>query len=304
MSRTGENREARLAWGRAATSYPPGPPQTVPMGRTACGGRGLIILMPTTWYFDGSGTDRGSPVIVLTGLAADDKAWNEFNARWTAALKELGRPGWHTTDEIRRLRAVAPMAAVVNGRQVSVPAPILNAAAHIADKEFQIASFAIDKKALRKLHALHGRSVPDAPQLCVRLCFNSLGVCKADEQQQGRLTIFFDRNEPFIRWLKQPWQGHVKEARLTRKGWPFQIARIESAASGDHPGLQAADLVSWAVRVRYERGDCFANADAAAIFLGFLLTGKFYGGILDHEALRSLCVEKRQPDFRHGYRFT
>jgi hypothetical protein len=63
--------------------------------------------VPTTWYFDGSGTDRDSPVIVLTGLAAADENWHEFNRRWTETCQELGLRGWHTADELRRLRAAA-----------------------------------------------------------------------------------------------------------------------------------------------------------------------------------------------------
>lgn len=130
--------------------------------------------MPTTGYFDGGGMDPTSRVIVLTGLAADDGAWHEFNGHWISALSGPGLPSWHTTDEIRRLRAATRRTDIVNGRRVFIPSPILNAAVCIADKEFQIASFAMDKDALRKLHARYGEGIADAPRLCVRLCFNSL----------------------------------------------------------------------------------------------------------------------------------
>jgi hypothetical protein len=260
--------------------------------------------VPTTWYFDGGGTDRDSPVIVLTGLAAADENWHEFNRHWTEACQELGLRGWHTADELRRLRAAASGTAVANALRRFVPAPILNAAVHLADREFQIASFAIEKKALHKLRKRYGEQVPGAPRLCVRLCFNALGVCKSDVEQSNSLRVFFDQNEPFIRWLKGPWQERVKEARHARRGWPIQIAKIEPAASSEHPALQAADLVSWAVRVRYDRGDCYADADAAVILVQLLLTGKFYGGFLDYQALHSLCVEKKQPNLVHRYRFS
>jgi hypothetical protein len=260
--------------------------------------------VPTTWYFDGSGTDRASPVVVLTGLAAADEAWQEFSGRWTAACQEAGVTTWHTTDEIRRLRAAARGTALPTSPQHFVPTPILNAAVHLADREFQIASFAIDKKALRTLHERHGDEVPDASRLCVWLCFRALGVCKADVLRSNSLRVFFDRNEPFIRWLKRPWQEHVKEARRAGRGWPIQVTQIEPGASSEHPGLQAADLVSWAVRVRYDLGDCYADPDAAHMFVGLLLTGKFYGGFLDYQALHSLCVEKKQPDLRHTWRLS
>ncbi|MGD1157219.1 MAG: DUF3800 domain-containing protein [Terriglobia bacterium] len=260
--------------------------------------------MPSTWYFDGSGTDRHSPVIVLTGLVAADDAWHEFSRRWAAALQDLGLINWHTTDELRKLRAAASGTAAAATPRHSIPAAVLNAALHLADREFQIASFAIDKKALRRLHERYGDEVPDAPRLCVRLCFGALGVCKADVLRSNSLRVFFDRNEPFIRWLKRPWQEHVKEARRAGRGWPIQVTQIEPGTSIEHPGLQAADLVSWAVRVRYDLGDCYADADAACIFVGLLLTGKYCGGFLDHQALHSLCVDKKQPDLRHTYRFS
>jgi len=252
--------------------------------------------MPTTWYFDGSGTDSHSPVIVLTGLAAADDVWREFNLRWAAALRELGLTSWHTTDQLRKFRATTP--------RHPIPAAILNAAVRVADREFQIASFAIDKRALRGLRNRYGDKVPDAPRLCVRLCFGALGVCKADALRSNCLRVFFDRNEPFIHWLKRPWQEYVKEARRARRGWPIQVTQIEPRASSEHPGLQAADLVSWAVRVRYDLGDCYADADAACMFLGLLLTGKFLGGFLDYPTLHSLCVEKKVLNLVHTYRFS
>jgi len=62
--------------------------------------------------------------------------------------------------------------------------------------------------------------------------------------------------------------------------------------------------VSWAVRVRYDLGDCYADADAACIFVGLLLTGKFCGGFLDYPALHSLCVEKKGLNLGHTYQFS
>jgi hypothetical protein len=260
--------------------------------------------MPTTWYFDGSGTDECSRVVVLTGVAAADEVWKEFDRHWADTCNELGLKSWHTTDQVRRLRAECPKTSAADGPQCAIPTPLLNAAVHVSDKEFQIASFAIDKTAARQLRTRHGNEMPDPSQLCVRLCFKALGVSKADLWRGSALRVFFDRNEPFIRWLKKPWQEHVRGARLARRGWPFQIAHIEPAAAIDHPGLQLADLISWAVRVRYDIGDRFADADAAVIFVGLVLTGKFLGEFLDYKGLYSLCIKKESPDLRHAYRFS
>jgi hypothetical protein len=185
--------------------------------------------MPTTWYFDGSGTDRNSAVMALTGLAAADRAWDVFNQRWTQTLRQLGLRSWHTSDQVKRLRAASP--------RHPVPAPILNAAACIADNEFEVASFAIDKAALNSIREDLGGETPDAAQLCVRLCCGALGVSKADWAQMNAVRVLFDRNEPFIRWLKRPWQTHARDSRHTRSGWPGQIKLIDAVASDDHPGL-------------------------------------------------------------------
>lgn len=260
--------------------------------------------MPMTWYFDGSGTDRDSRVVVLTGVAAADEAWAEFDQHWADTCSELGLKWWHTSEQVRRLRLECCKTSVADGPEHVIPTPLLNAAVHVADREFQIASSAIDKKAALELSARFGNKIPHPFRLCVRLCFKELGVSTADLGRERALKIFFDQNEPFIHWLKKPWQEHIKAARLARRGWPLQIAKIESAASRDRPGLQLADLISWAVRTRYDVGDRFADADAAVIFTGLVLTRKFYGGFLDRKALHSLCVEMKEPDLHHTYRFS
>jgi hypothetical protein len=133
-------------------------------------------------------------------------------------------------------------------------------------------------------------------------CFRGIGVAKADIGQLARTRIVFDQDEPFIRHLKSPWQaGRTELKRAKADGWPLQIREIEPASSKDHPGLQAADLLSWLIRSRYEYGDKMIDSRVPVMLFPFMAAGRLRGGFLDESTIRSLYIEKQTLELGHNY---
>ncbi len=137
--------------------------------------------------------------------------------------------------------------------------------------------------------------------LCVGFCFKKLGIAKTDIGQTGCLQLLFDRGEPFLRHLKAPWQREHRKAQR-QGGRPAQVRDIRFVTAQDHPGLQAADLIAWGVRMHYETQQ--QDLRASRIIMMTLLTGKHYHGFLDAEALHRFYVQKEQVSFALHYDMT
>jgi len=233
--------------------------------------------------------------MVLSGVGASDEAWKAFDDAWNVALSEVGIETWHSTDNFRRRsRASKPEA----------PIPLVNVIGKQVTQEFNAVSFAVDKAAAAAARIIAPGTVPPVEQMLMDLCFRRVGVAKEDSDQAGRLQVLFDQNEPFIRQLKPYWQTRRTELRRAKKhGWPTQIYKMEPARSEDHPGLQAADLLSWVIRCRYEYGDKLIDPKVIMIMFAFMGAGKLRGGFLNESAIQSLYMDKRVPDLRHSYSF-
>jgi hypothetical protein len=180
----------------------------------------------------------------------------------------------------------------------------LNVIGRQVSHEFNAISFAANKQAVASVRALYPRAVPRLEKMLVDLCFSQLGVAKEDIGQQRQLRILFDQREPFIRHLKERWQEGRTECRRAREnGWPLQIREVEPASHRDHPGLQAADLISWAIRCRYEYGDKLVDPKVFMIMFPFMAAGRLRGGYLAAEEVKALYVEKRLPKLSHNCSF-
>lgn len=251
--------------------------------------------MGTTWYFDGSGTGPESPVMVLSGLGGTDEVWRAFDSDWRDALLGLGIGVWHSTDRFRRQTA---------DPGPTLPDALLNIIGKQISAEFNAVSFAVDKPAADALRSVHHEKIPLSEKILMDECFSSVGIGKADTGHMNRVSLIFDKGEPFIHHLKGPWQRGRTELRTAdENGWPRQVRAIEPANTKDHPGLQAADLLSWAIRSRYQYGDRLVDPKTFLIMFPFAAAGKLRGGYFDEKAIRSRYIEKRAYSLRHNYSF-
>lgn len=184
----------------------------------------------------------------------------------------------------------------------TVPDALLNVIAQHSQGEFNCVSFAVDKQAAEGIRTEHPAAVPSDAKMLMDLCRPRIACAKEDFDQTARIRVLFDQNEPFIRHLKTSWQtGRKVLSRARQDGWPLQVREVEPASSNDHPGLQIADLLSWAVRSRYEYGDKLIDSKTPKILLTFMW--RLQGGFLDSEAIRTLYVDGQSLTLNHNYGF-
>lgn len=206
--------------------------------------------MPTTTYFDGSGIAANSRVLALAAITASNEVWTEFNKLWLQALTFAGVPApWHTTKFVSDKKSSTPR----------IPTELLNVLGLAPVRELNFVSVAIEKVASQELRDRPELKVPSDAEICLNLCLRGIGVAQSDVGKGDCMRLLFDRSEPFINHLKQQWLAGRRRSKQMREGWPWQTYEIEPAVATEHPGIQAADLISWVVRSTYEYGDCYAD---------------------------------------------
>ncbi len=235
--------------------------------------------MGTTWYFDGSGMNAASDTLVLSGVGAPDTAWAPFNDEWMQSLDSLGLDVWHSTDNLRKKDGAD---------RAGPPASLLNAVGKM--NQLNVVSFAASKAAIENLRISGHHEVHRIEPMLAHLCLKNLGIAPADVGAGPCLRVLFDAGEPFIRHFKTTWHQERRKMREARgDGWPRQIREIEPVRTKDHPGLQIADLISWAVRFKYEYAPQF-DPTVVKILSVYILAGKLRGGYLGASELRSLLA--------------
>jgi hypothetical protein len=195
-------------------------------------------------YFDGSGkTANGDTVICLGGVSAPVGLWPSFARAWGQVLAELPEleSSWHTTDALRVLgpkrfyEAAARLLSVIHDfRESDAPSPLITYSATVSLAGYERARQQIPN--LRPLEAI-----------CVNAVIGRIVVPTEDDFP---ILLYFDRSEEFMKHVERVWRYARRNKRKSR-GWPWQVAkisRIQSDGPHDSYPLQAADLVSWAVR--------------------------------------------------------
>jgi hypothetical protein len=249
--------------------------------------------MPTTWFFDASGTNSSSRTVVLSGVSGSDAAWFELDKAWRDGLEQLNLNEWHSKNYFRRQ----------SGFEKPIPIPLLNVIGQTMIHEFGSVSFALDKAGAELVRQEYPDVIPSDENILMNLCFSCIGIAKGDRDQPNQLRIVFDRGEPFINELKPTWQKARRALRQRKEsGWPTQVREIESASSAACPGLQMADLLSWTIRSQYEYHDN-KEPDGKIPMLLFSYLPKLRGGLLDSGTVRAIYVDQLHPDLRHTIRF-
>jgi hypothetical protein len=93
-------------------------------------------------------------------------------------------------------------------------------------------------------------SLIDEYKICVEVTFHRAFVERGEEMLDKAITLYFDRNEPFMRRISKIW-----ERRKRHPGWSRQLADITSVSRHDHFGIQAADMLAWIGRRQQSHAD-------------------------------------------------
>jgi Protein of unknown function (DUF3800) len=212
------------------------------------------LLIAVRAYLDGSG-NLGMNYLTLAAVATTDEIWGPFETEWNDILKNHSpqakyvhmreaywlvegfdfKLGW-TTDNAFQLanKCLALMSW--------------------QDKlKFRMFYCAIDLVAHRKLLA-EGYVIPNPADLCNTYCSRSvLGwLLKHFPDKVNYFTdtvkYFFDRNECFETSFKEEWNREKNLAEQNKKWSPWQmIEEVASVEMKKTPGIQAADVIAWAV---------------------------------------------------------
>ncbi|HWG37243.1 MAG TPA: DUF3800 domain-containing protein [Terriglobales bacterium] len=224
-------------------------------------------------YFDGSGTsssETDEPRLTLGGLASDDSVWSSFDDDWNRILlsREPPAPFLHMRLAMH-LRGPFRSASGWTGGKVDALLNDLAVYLSRLDKSrFRIFWAAVDRAAYRRLRA-EGYDLPHAVDLCNRACPEAVlawYVTKFPGVITPDVHFYFDVNEAFKGRFERKWQAEKKSAR--RGGdrgifWSL-IKTVDTASHEDSPGIQAADLVAWAVN-RQEQGEGLRGGGIARI---------------------------------------
>lgn len=205
-------------------------------------------------YYDGSGKPDQA-AITLTGVAAPEILWKNFECSWVIALdhNEVVDRDFHMTDlmsqngkfadwdDRKRRRLLKDLFNVLGCfRTVGLSAyscTVLMGAYNEAKSQFP---------ALRK---------PEA--FCVNYCVGGLQLTEEQLQSEPRpILLYFDRNEGFLHTVNRVWERHRKK----KTGWPSQVRNIIPADRFEYFPIQAADMLAWIVN-RCRR-DALARGEA------------------------------------------
>jgi len=164
-----------------------------------------------------------------------------FNQQWNEVLERYGVEVLHMRDVgTERSNQVERMLC-----------DLLNAVNQFAADLLYLRTCCIviaDYNAAKQIRA----SMKTPEELCVDFCLGGLSISAEDIGLSGTVSVKFDQNEPFQRWMDRVWRRARKNPRA---GWPRQVQSIEKASPVGHPGMQLADMFAWALNRHQTRKD-------------------------------------------------
>jgi hypothetical protein len=199
-------------------------------------------------YLDGSGK-KESHFIVLSGVAADDRAWHGFEDQWKKILAErTPKAEYLHMNEIGTLTEGFSMergwTEELAGKLVTDCLMYLQT----LDKErFRIFTCSMDLDSYREIRS-KGGLLPDCHDFCVYYSPQRIldwYLARFNDTYPQELNYFFDQGERFRGLFEKRWISGKKSGRGLSTHWHL-IKQIGTVDSKDQPAVQFADLIAWA----------------------------------------------------------
>jgi len=202
-------------------------------------------------YFDGSGIDRASEHLTLTGLIASESVWERFNCSWCEVLQRHQIPEFHTTyamslnrefsikrgwtkEKVERL--ITDLWNTIGQyrwtKDLSQSSNLLALSCTVVVRDYERAK-------------LENSNLREPAAICTRFCTSLFPIDIDSNLEHPEITLVFDRGEPFLRTIKRNWDKYKNHKDA---GWPKQVKDIITGSASTTCGLQAADLVAWTIR--------------------------------------------------------
>ncbi len=235
------------------------------------------VFIAVRAYLDGSGK-KHEKRLTLAAFAAQDGLWAQLEEDWRQVLdRHPLKPRYIHMKELCPLRGEFDKAKGWTQEQAFGLVNSMLMFLQVFDKqEFQMYYCTIDLVARRKLLA-EGYSIPGAVEICNEYCAET--VMKAhirktwekDRLAKGaeEMVFVFDTGEDFYGHFMQKWKREQK--RFRREGgfnaWNVITDVHTTTRMKELPGLQAADVLAWAVNREHTAEDGAAGKMHAHIMM-------------------------------------
>jgi len=224
-------------------------------------------------YFDSSGKLEDN-WITLAAVAADEKMWSELEAAWGEILDGHTPKGQyiHMREVYRLQKAFDKQQGWTHDNAFGLVNKCLVYMSHLDKKRFRMFYCSIDLNAWRKLRN-ETYQMPDPVEMCNLFCAETVLGWYLQyypdllNPETDRVKYFFDRDEYFYRPFYEKWQRE-RDAAEQRQGWSVWkiIEEVSTVEMQKTPGIQAADIVAWAIN-----RETFAKEGDMAKHLGHIL---------------------------------
>ncbi|HEY6307225.1 MAG TPA: DUF3800 domain-containing protein [Candidatus Angelobacter sp.] len=213
-------------------------------------------------YLDSSGKLEND-YMTLAAVAANEQMWQDFEIAWAKILD-----GHTPKAKYVHMREIAHQTKGFDRKlgwddnsAFGLSNKCLIHMSHMDKLRFNMFYCAIDMKAYHKLRA-ENYQIPEPVELCNWFCSESVigwWLSGYDKQIPGgypdeidpmadTISYFFDRHEYFKQPLEDKWNAEKDRAEQKDEWSVWQrVKEVAAVDMKDVPGIQAADIVAWAV---------------------------------------------------------
>jgi hypothetical protein len=205
-------------------------------------------------YLDSSGK-LDSNYLTLAAVAGNDDMWNAFETEWDKILaSHTPRAAYvHMRELAFQVEGFDKSLGWNDNNAFGLSNKCLMHMSYQDKKRFRIFYCAVDLKAWRKLKA-ETYQIPEPVELCNTYCSETVigwylhHYPDIINPHADSVRYFFDRNEYFYQPFFDKWTDKKNIAEKTREWTPWKtIEEVVPAEMKMTPGIQAADIIAWAV---------------------------------------------------------
>jgi len=205
-------------------------------------------------YLDSSGKLE-SDYMTLAAVVANEDMWKDFEFNWDKILSEHTPKATyiHMRELVHQADGFDSKLGWNNDNAFALVNKCLIHLSRMDKKRFNMFYCAVDLKAWRKLRS-QNYQMPEPIEMCTRYCAEMVipwywkNYPGTKDVHRDSIRYFFDRNEYFKHPFENKWNAEVDNAERTGRRSPWQfIKQVSSVDMKYVPGVQAADIVAWAV---------------------------------------------------------
>lgn len=226
-------------------------------------------------YLDGSGK-ADSRAVTLTGVAAPQALWAEFQSKWIQALDKSGVPDrdLHMAD---LMASQGSFSGWDEPRKRSLVCDLWNVIGSFRGTSLRAYSCTVLTSDYKRAKAVFPTLRPLAA-ICVNYCVGGLHITPEEKGTEDRcVLLYFDRNEPYMHTINRVWLRHRKHAVFMR-----QILDIIITDRTTSFQVQAADFLAWNVN-RYH---CETEKQPWRV-IGPIIAIEHFTAVYDYERISS-----------------